>query len=149
MPRVACASVHSDMERDRGQAGGPLREAFTWNVSADDRGALRARQVTTEFLRERISARALGDVLLAVTELVSNALRHGLPPVQLAVTTTTNSVTIAVRDASEDSPHRAMSPTVDGGFGLRIVSAVCEQWGTDLGPAGKSVWCRISTEPAS
>src|SRR3954447_8231704 len=86
----------------------------------------------------------LGDVELVVSELVTNALRHGpgkLIPLRLAsegasirgeVVDNGDGV-VAIRD-------EARGPA-DGGMGLRIVDELTSEWGVHPGPT--QVWFRI------
>jgi hypothetical protein len=91
------------------------------------------------------------DLVLVVTELVTNALRHGLGTrsavgVDVSLYGTDSRVMCAVSDPSDEVPVR-VTPDVshDSGRGLQIVEALSMYWGwTALargdGPGGKSVW---------
>ena len=87
---------------------------------------------------------------LAVSELVTNATLHARTAMRVDVLRTSEGrIRIAVRDGSAMIPQpRAYGVTATTGRGLRLVDAVCLDWGVDGVPAadgvGKTVWC----EPA-
>jgi hypothetical protein len=92
------------------------------------------------------------DLTLVVSELVTNALRHGLGAgahamgVGVALYGTTSRVMCVVSDPSDEVPVRVTPDhTHDSGRGLQIVEALSMYWGwtpreRDGDPAGKSVW---------
>ncbi len=86
---------------------------------------------------------------LAMSEIVTNAVRHGhLDPDQRIV------VTVDLRDAEARvevrQPTRAEAPVEntpredDGGFGLPLVEELVDAWGVEPGPPGV-VWFEIGT----
>jgi two-component sensor histidine kinase len=79
---------------------------------------------------------------LVVTELVSNAIRHGLPPYQLELRSIAGAIRVEVFDGL---PLRSQprTPTEPGGFGLDIVNACASQWGADALLTGKIIWVEI------
>ena len=92
------------------------------------------------------------DLALVVTELVTNALRHGVSSrgpaanVDVALYGTDSRLMCAVSDPSDEVPVR-MTPDLarSSGRGLQIVEALSMYWGWtsmqgDDGPHGKSVW---------
>lgn len=85
------------------------------------------------------------DVVLAVSELVTNAVLHARPPLSLRVLCAERSVLVEVVDRTLLRPRR-QRPTDDDehGRGLNIVAAVTSAWGTRRSDAGKSVWCTFT-----
>ncbi|WP_411104564.1 SpoIIE family protein phosphatase [Streptomyces sp. cmx-4-9] len=80
---------------------------------------------------------------LIVSELVTNALRHGSPPVRLRLIKD-RSLTCEVHDASAISPRLRHARTVDeGGRGLFIAARLAQRWGTRYTAAGKTVWTEL------
>jgi anti-sigma regulatory factor (Ser/Thr protein kinase) len=81
---------------------------------------------------------------LLVSELVSNAVRHGSGSVVLVVTCDSGGVRVEVHDESPDLPFVVESgPLMEGGAGLRIVATLASSWGVDPrrdGQPGKRVW---------
>lgn len=105
-------------------------------------------QRAAHMARERVRGLHLVDesqlqiLELLVSEVVTNAVRHGSPPVTLAVTATRDGVRIEVDDGSTREPHH-IEPSPDGGFGLPLLDAFSEAWGTNPTAAGKAVWFEL------
>ncbi|MBC7374701.1 MAG: ATP-binding protein [Frankiales bacterium] len=86
------------------------------------------------------------DAALLVTELASNALRHGGPGVDLWLRPAEGGgLRAEVVDGYATSLPRVQDPDHDaeGGRGLLLVSALARSWGTDRLSAGKRVWFEI------
>ena len=84
------------------------------------------------------------DAELMVSELVTNALRHGPPPIYLDVSLRGNRIRISVADSSRVAPQ-AMAATTwsEGGRGLALLQAVAADWGSEMASSGKRVWCEL------
>ncbi|MEV0969266.1 ATP-binding protein [Microtetraspora glauca] len=90
----------------------------------------------------------IDDAQLVVSELVTNALRHGLStgleaPIQLRLLSQGVHVLCAVRDPSERAPQRGPQNDefAETGRGLYLVEAVSLTWGWILiRGSGKIVW---------
>ncbi|MEU2156056.1 SpoIIE family protein phosphatase [Streptomyces sp. NPDC019396] len=81
---------------------------------------------------------------IIVSELVTNAIRHGAPPVQLRLIKD-RTLTCEVSDASPAGPHLRHARTVDeGGRGLFIVAQLAQHWGTRYGEHGKTIWTELA-----
>jgi len=93
-----------------------------------------------------LPADAIEDAVLLTSELVTNAVRHGLPPVTLTIAAAVDCLTVTVSDSSPALP-RPMEPaaSVTGGRGLHIVQSLAQSWGVTLENAGpgKQVWFRL------
>ncbi|MEU2390634.1 ATP-binding protein [Streptomyces sp. NPDC007369] len=101
-----------------------------------------ARQFAAETLHMWGVTRHRDDLLLCVSELASNALRHGVAPgryyrVRLIASATT------VRLEVHDSGPGLSRTRIGDGMGLRIVEAVSDRWGALPRSPGKSVWCEF------
>jgi len=99
-----------------------------------------------DFTRETLAAwgyqGAHDDVVLAVSELVTNAVRHGRGLPVLRLTSMTGGLRIEVADASP-TPPRIRQPGADGGRGLRMVELLSAGWGVVRTDEGKVVWCEF------
>lgn len=88
---------------------------------------------------------ALGDdIALVVSEMVTNAVRHGRAPVVLELETAADAVVIAVDDASPLPPRRREADEqAEGGRGLQLVELLSSEHGVRPQPPGKTVWARL------
>jgi anti-sigma regulatory factor (Ser/Thr protein kinase) len=83
------------------------------------------------------------DVLLVVSELVTNALVHGAGRPVLRLAGGRSSVRIEVSDASTKLPEPRRPGPADG-WGLHVVEQLCTGWGADEHAFGKVVWCELA-----
>jgi signal transduction histidine kinase len=88
---------------------------------------------------------AVERLLLAYEELVSNALRHGRPPIEVSVTRTGHHWLLQVSDTAADTPP---TPAVGrdaalGGLGLPLVAQLSGAHGWTVTGDSKVVWARI------
>src|SRR3954454_20374656 len=98
-------------------------------IGSARRAFARARQRAAKFLTA-VPARAQNDVLLALNELVTNAIRHGEGAVRVEVRRSGDHVRLEVTDDGDAAPEVRKEPAdASGGWGLRIVEAVSSRWG--------------------
>ncbi|KRD09395.1 MULTISPECIES: ATP-binding protein [unclassified Streptomyces] len=101
-------------------------------------------QLRTEWCAT-VGARVCGDVMLVVSELVTNADRHSNGPYILELEGTAASVTVSVYDSSDALPMRyPKDPERVGRHGLEIVHAVAAQVTAERVPVGKRVRAVLS-----
>ncbi|MFI9103313.1 ATP-binding protein [Streptomyces fildesensis] len=106
-----------------------------------------ARRLATEFLDRLaedfhvlVPERFGYDVLLVVTELLTNAERCAIGPSVLELEAGVGSVVVTVWDGSTALPVvYAPDPVRVGGHGMEIVSGVCAQVTTERMPEGKRI----------
>ena len=97
----------------------------------------------------QLPAGVRADVLLLVTELVTNAVRHAGAgpdrPVEIEVLRRPGFVAGAVADDGPGYTWRPTSLTGDetGGWGLFLVERIADRWGVQCTPAGSRVWFEI------
>ncbi|MBQ1099336.1 ATP-binding protein [Streptomyces sp. b94] len=91
---------------------------------------------------------AAEDVLLVVSELVTNACLHAEGPDELLITCEKKVIRLEVSDRGTGqpaprTPHQAGRP---GGHGMFIVQRLCLDWGVVRTPgvAGKRVWAELA-----
>jgi anti-sigma regulatory factor (Ser/Thr protein kinase) len=128
------------------------------SATADDRSSVvfdrnientgEARSWITAFLVEHGGGDALrDDAALVVSELVTNALRHGAGAVVVRASFIDRRLNIAVTDSGDALPHQLPIDTERiGGLGLHIVERVSGEWGVSPFPGGKTVWA-VLTDP--
>jgi anti-sigma regulatory factor (Ser/Thr protein kinase) len=84
---------------------------------------------------------------LALSEIVTNAVVHGEPPIRLHVDATASHLSISVTDAGPARPRSDETRLeTTGGRGLAIVAAVAGAWGCDPDPdgPGKRIWFTVT-----
>jgi anti-sigma regulatory factor (Ser/Thr protein kinase) len=111
-------------------------------LPADVTAPARARhEVRAAMLGFGLAEAQLDDVLLATSELVTNAFEHGERPKRLELAYDGNRLTLRVHDAGLLTPElRAPSPAEARSRGLVLVQALSEDWGFERCPGGKFVW---------
>ncbi|MEU1514799.1 ATP-binding protein [Streptomyces sp. NPDC005811] len=126
----------------------PLRERF---FRRERRSVPAARLFATETLAGwgLAGTERADDVLLCVSELVTNALLHGVPPGRqflLFLRYDGRVIRVEVHDSGAGVPHVIEDGDEDedeGGRGLLLVSALSDQWGVRERELGKAVWCEF------
>ena len=87
------------------------------------------------------------DLLVAVSELVTNAVLHAGSEIRLRVKARPSRVRIEVFDGSPHLPRPIGAEGVAAtGRGLRLVAELVDRWGAQADGEGKVVWCEVSRE---
>jgi anti-sigma regulatory factor (Ser/Thr protein kinase) len=90
---------------------------------------------------------SITDALLATSELVTNAVRHGHGDVGLTVRGAQSAVRVEVTDRNPRLPPMPVgwpeAHSGEGGRGLLIVGRIADDWGAEAGPGGKTVWFHL------
>jgi anti-sigma regulatory factor (Ser/Thr protein kinase) len=110
-----------------------------------------ARAFVSELLVDGESA-VRDRVLLLVSELASNSVRHAHAPFAVRLDHERNGIRVAVHDEGNGRPRvRHPAPSEPSGRGLQIVAALSDGWGVEPGgPAGgTTVWFEIRTPGAT
>jgi anti-sigma regulatory factor (Ser/Thr protein kinase) len=125
-----------------------------WDIPYAPEAVAKARCLVRETLTEWGMSALADDAELIVSELVTNAIRHGAAPVILALSVIgPNALAGTVADGGPDLPHLyRREPGLDAtsGRGLAIVRALVNRWGVwpDSGGIGKTAWFTLTTEHA-
>jgi anti-sigma regulatory factor (Ser/Thr protein kinase) len=85
----------------------------------------------------------LDNAALVVSELVSNAVRHGGGCLELVVSLRGQLLTMYAADGSAVVPRRR-EPHDSGGRGIAIIEALTRAWGVQDDRNGKRVWVIMS-----
>ncbi|WP_051809045.1 ATP-binding protein [Actinoplanes subtropicus] len=83
---------------------------------------------------------------LIVSEVVTNAVRHGGGCLAFAIESTGGRVVISASDASSLVPRRR-DPDPAGGRGIALIEAFGARWGVDDQDGGKRVWVELPPCP--
>ncbi|MEU9213682.1 SpoIIE family protein phosphatase [Streptomyces sp. NPDC048415] len=120
------------------------RQVATWDVDADPAEVARARARVSEQLTTWGLEELDFTTELVVSELVTNAIRYGRPPIQLRLIHD-RTLMCEVADAGSTTPHLRRARVFDeGGRGLFLVAQLSEHWGTRHARSGKTVWAECA-----
>lgn len=110
----------------------------------------RARRFAVKALVDQPEA-IVDDAALIVTELLTNAVLHGEPPVTLRVHHLDDRIRVEVEDAGRKMPVTVRHSTeAMTGRGLPLVAALSASWGVDAKQGGgKAVWAELTAESAA
>lgn len=123
-----------------------------------------ARTLTRELLGA--GHPAAHTVMLLVSELVANAVLHsrsGLPGGTVTVGLSCGPAGVLIQVRDDGGPEEPRLPAdrqvaagaqncLDGashGYGLVLVAALADTWGTAATREGRVTWCRLAAEPCS
>jgi anti-sigma regulatory factor (Ser/Thr protein kinase) len=111
-----------------------------------------ARQWVSGLLKDLGRADLVDAAELGVSELVTNAILHGDPPINVRLRGTSAHPRVEVHDHSRRPPETNVEMTDEDqllstvGRGLGIMSWFAAAWGSDVTPEGKSVWFEPTAE---
>ena len=104
-----------------------------------------ARRLVADALESSHYTGDVDTVLLLVSELVTNAVRHAATEFDLTISVDGRQVTVAVIDHDRTHPPQIRDPLPEdtSGRGLRIVQELATSWGTEpVDGDAKRVWFR-------
>jgi hypothetical protein len=151
----------------------PCYPRIAMRTASLEPGSISAARKFTALIMQRWGAADRGaDASVVVSELLSNAVRHGLPPaaapapeaagaaaparpdrraVRLGLLHSGSCILCAVTDPSDQPPVPRIPDGLDeGGRGLHVIAALSDYWGScpgAPGEAGKVVWATFLTAP--
>ncbi|MDF3298961.1 SpoIIE family protein phosphatase [Streptomyces tropicalis] len=141
-PGGAADDVALLLARTRGL---PRTQAASWDIPADPSlvGPIRKQAL------EQLGAWGLNEAAftteLVVSELVTNAIRYGTPPMRLRLIHDDTHLICEVSDTSHTAPHLRRAKTWDeGGRGLLLVAQLTRRWGSRHTAEGKTIWAELS-----
>jgi anti-sigma regulatory factor (Ser/Thr protein kinase) len=104
-----------------------------------------ARRFVSETLRGWSQEPELvSDAVLITSELVTNAIVHGEPPVRLRLLAVDQDITLEVDDGDSAMPRKVHGdPGAIDGRGLEIVAQLSSRWAARPNGRGKTVWSTL------
>lgn len=135
------------------ESDGACCRARTWRLrfAPTPRNVVEARRGARCVLRSwAVPVDARETIELVVSELATNAVRHGrVPGRYFEVAMTYDGEKAVDVEVSDASPHRPVAldpgPEATSGRGLLLVAAPAESWGVGDRCVGKTVWARVLT----
>ncbi|MGX1626245.1 SpoIIE family protein phosphatase [Streptomyces sp. NPDC055506] len=126
----------------------PADHVATWQIPAEPVQVERARKLVVEQLDNWGLTESTFVFELVASELVTNAIRYGQPPIRLRLIRD-HTLICEVSDTSSTAPHLRRARAFDeGGRGLLLVAQLTQGWGTRQTTKGKTIWCEQAL-PAS
>ena len=124
----------------------------TFKVRAEPRAVPHTRERVVELAVPFVERDRIADLRLVISEVVTNAVRHGGEGEMLvAVTPKDGYLCVQVTDTGDGfAPRpRAYGPDEDGGFGLFLVERLTRRWGLTREDSNTRVWFEFDFEHES
>ncbi|WP_145908175.1 SpoIIE family protein phosphatase [Kitasatospora viridis] len=115
-----------------------------WRLPPEPTSVAKARELACGWLLVRGLEELVDTTELLVSELVTNALKHGRGDIRLRLLKDTTMVCEVWDDGYAQPRQRRAQETDEGGRGLQLVSLLAERWGSRRTPHGKIVWFELS-----
>jgi anti-sigma regulatory factor (Ser/Thr protein kinase) len=142
VPGGATDDVALLLARTRGL---PSAQVATWDIPADPALVAPIRKQVVDQLAAWALTEASFTAELVVSELVTNAIRYGAPPIRLRLIHDAATLICEVSDTSHTAPHLRRAKTWDeGGRGLLLVAQLTQRWGSRHTADGKTIWAEMS-----
>jgi anti-sigma regulatory factor (Ser/Thr protein kinase) len=126
-----------------GRPGGDVRSEVL--VDHGPHGPAQARAAVERWTAALGAQGLCEDLKLIVSELVTNAVRYGAPPVRVAVAADEATVTVTVADGSPGRPlRRDPGADAENGRGLLLIDLLAVEHGVREEPPGKAVWAAVT-----
>ncbi|MEU4658241.1 SpoIIE family protein phosphatase [Streptomyces sp. NPDC023723] len=125
--------------------GLPPSRVATWDIPADPALVAPVRKQVLDQLAAWSLTEASFTTELVVSELVTNAIRYGAPPIRLRLIHDATTLICEVSDTSHTAPHLRRAKTWDeGGRGLLLVAQLTQRWGSRHTTEGKTIWAELA-----
>ncbi|MFE8949872.1 SpoIIE family protein phosphatase [Streptomyces sp. NPDC007856] len=128
----------------------PADQVAAWHLDPHPKAVATARTHTQHQLSHwGVDEETAYTTEMIVSELVTNAIRYGTPPVQLRLIKD-RTLTCEVHDCNAVAPRLRHAKTIDeGGRGLFIIAQLAQNWGVRYSLDGKTVWAEQTLPPAT
>ena len=109
-----------------------------------------ARRLAIDFAGDRLSDMKLDDFVLMVSEVVTNAVKHGSPEadgnIGLRLEGDQDALRVVVTDGGQvfAIDPGDIDPDRDESFGLLLVNKLADRWGYSL-DGKKAIWLEVDT----
>jgi anti-sigma regulatory factor (Ser/Thr protein kinase) len=124
-------------------------EPFELHLVAEPDAPAAARSAVSAWIGAAISPAMHVDLLLLISELVTNSVRHAGAPAAGAISVRArvrgDVLRVEVGDCGTNGAIARRAPDLrdGGGFGLNVVDLVSQRWGVDRG-VGTRVWAEMA-----
>ncbi|GAB7181178.1 SpoIIE family protein phosphatase [Kitasatospora sp. Ki12] len=115
-----------------------------WFLPPEPTSVAKAREQACSWLLARGLEELVDTTELLVSELVTNALKHGRGEIRLRLLRERGLVCEVWDDGYAQPRQRRAQETDEGGRGLQLVSLLAERWGSRRTPKGKIVWFELA-----
>lgn len=125
-----------------------FRERASFALPSAPGAVPEARHRIAKTVRGRLRRETLTRVELLVSEVVTNAIRHGGGSLEVVLTLYDDRVRIEIADAGPGfiPIPREKAPEDQGGWGLYLVEQLSISWGVSTGPRTR-VWFELPAQP--
>jgi PAS domain S-box-containing protein len=125
----------------------PADRIATWDLPAEPAVVAGARARAAGQLAAWGLEQLTFTTELIVSELLTNAIRHAQPPIQVRMILD-DALSCEVSDGSSTAPHLRRAGRYDeGGRGLLLVASLAERWGSRPTRTGKTIWAQQPLPP--
>src|SRR4051812_47693821 len=124
-------------------------ERQTFRVAPEPRSVPHARERVIELAEPFISAARIADLRLVISEVITNAVRHGGDGDMVVVVTPRQSyLCVQVTDTGDGfAPRpRAFDPDDGGGFAFFLIEPLTRRWGLTRENSNTRVWFEFDFE---
>jgi PAS domain S-box-containing protein len=125
----------------------PADRIATWDLPAEPSVVAGVRARTAAQVSDWGLEQLTFSTELIVSELLTNAIRHAQPPIQVRMILD-DALSCEVSDGSSTAPQLRRAGRYDeGGRGLLLVASLADRWGSRPTRTGKTLWARQPLPP--
>lgn len=116
---------------------------YTWELPRDSTAPGQGRWRMRELLADNVEAI---DAELVITELITNAWKHGTgsDPITVSAELFDDALHVEVCGASDHDPELRAEVGASDGRGLLLIDGLVQEWGFDRRGGVVCVWARVS-----